>query len=85
MNYKNNERENTIILISLIIILIFGSFIEFWSGYLVGWFAKIFIGKYIVEGFALIGITMPIDKIPLFTGVLTWFGNFFKVRNLNNN
>ena len=35
------------------------------------------IGKYLVEGFALLGLTIPLEKIPLIAGVLGWMASFF--------
>ena len=53
-------------------------FVSFWLAYLGGWIAKIMIGKYLVEGFDILGITLPIDKVPLIAGVLGWIGGYFK-------
>lgn len=65
--------------IALIVLIIFiGPWICFWLAYFGGWIAKITIGKYIVAGFKLFGITIPLDKIPLAAGVLGWIGGFFK-------
>ena len=51
---------------------------SFWLSYFGGWIAKIVIGKYLVEGFSFLGITVPLEKIPLIAGVLGWIGSFFK-------
>ena len=74
-------------LIALIIILIFiAPWVSFWLAYFGGWISKIVIGNYIVKGFALLGITVPLDKIPLLAGVLGWIGGFFKsVGSLKSN
>ena len=72
--------------IILIIITIFiCPFISFWIAYFGGWIAKILIGKQLVNGFALIGIILPLDKIPLLAGTLGWIGGFFKTINHNYN
>ena len=52
--------------------------VNFWLSYFGGWIAKIVIGKYLVEGFSFLGITVPLEKIPLIAGVLGWIGSFFK-------
>ena len=66
-------------IIGLIIIAIFiAPWLSFWLAYFGGWIAKITIGNYIVKGFALLGITLPLNKIPLIAGVLGWIGGFFK-------
>ena len=65
----------------IILLLLFWPFIGFWICYFEGWLAKIMIGKYIVEWFALFNINLPIDKIPLFAGVLGWIAGFFKAIN----
>ena len=57
--------------------------IAFWLAYFGGWIAKILIGKELVNGFALVGITLPIEKIPLLAGTLGWIGGFFKSINTN--
>jgi len=76
---------STIILVILgIIAFIFIlPWIAFWLAYFGGWITKILIGKQLVNGFALIGITLPIEKIPLLAGTLGWIGGFFKAINTN--
>ncbi len=59
-------------------------FVLFWLAYLGGWIAKIVIGKYLVEGFAILGFTVPIDKIPLIAGLLGWIGGYFKQNSTYN-
>lgn len=81
--FLNPHRDTTEAKIaSLIVLIIVALLIEpwlvFWLAYCAGWFAKILIGKYIVAGFGLLGISIPIDKIPLLAGVLGWVGSFFK-------
>ena len=65
------------------ILLIIGTvfflpWISFWIYYLGGWVAKLVIGKYLVAGFAILGIDLPIDNVPLIAGCLGWIGGFFK-------
>lgn len=71
----------------ILLILIVWPWISFWIYYFEGWIAKLVIGKYIVEWFALFNINFPIDKIPLFTGVFGWISGFFRnidLRKKNN-
>lgn len=64
--------------IMLIAILIFiVPWASFWLAYFGGWISKIVIGDYLVKGFGLLGLTIPLDKIPLLAGVLGWIGGFF--------
>ena len=69
----------------IVFIVFIAPWINFWFAYFGGWIAKLLIGKYLVKGFALIGITLSIDKIPLLAGTLGWIGGFFKVKNINTN
>lgn len=63
--------------LGIIIIFIF-PWLNFWIYYLGGWIAKVLIGKYIVQGFAIFGITIDITQIPFIAGFLGWFGGFFR-------
>ena len=66
------------IILLLIATIFFLPWITFWLCYFGGWVAKIVIGKYLVAGFAILGINLPIDNIPLIAGCLGWIGSFFK-------
>lgn len=85
MAYYNNHNDgvgNDILkllgaVLLLILIIIFEPFLLFWLGYFAGWLAKIFIGKYIVAWFGLFGITLSLESIPLFAGVVAWITSFF--------
>ena len=73
-------------IIGLIILSVFiAPWLSFWLAYFGGWIAKIVIGDYLVKGFALLGIVIPLNKIPLLAGVLGWIGNFFKNTVKSNN
>lgn len=61
------------------------SWINFWLAYFSGWIAKITIGKYLVSGLQLLGITIPINSIPLLAGALGWISGFFKATTHINN
>lgn len=84
MNKKFKFNKPTIIFIaSLFAILLVLPFLAFWASYFVGWISKILIGKQLVTGFALIGIDLPLDKIPLLAGCLGWISCFF-IHNNNS-
>lgn len=53
-------------------------FISFGLGWLSGWIIQITIGSSIVNGLALIGVNLPLDRLPLFFGTLAIIANFFK-------
>ena len=88
---RKNDSEESIVteailmtagFVALIIILIFiGPWISFWLAYFSGWIAKITVGKYLVSGFGLLGLDIPLEKIPLLAGVLGFIGSFFKSTN----
>lgn len=73
-------------------LFIFSSWINFWFSYFGGWLASMWIGKYIIQGFAFFGKDITLEQIPYIAGFLGWFGGFFKstqiansLRNNNNN
>lgn len=71
----------TVLLATIFVLLFIIPWLSFWTAYFTGWITKIVIGKYLVEGFALLGITLPLDKIPLLAGIFGWIGGFFKTLN----
>lgn len=64
-------------IIMIILILFIMPWLSFWLCYFIGWISKLVIGKHLIEGFALIGLTIPIDKIPLLAGCIGWIASFF--------
>lgn len=70
----------TIILLLLLAVgfIIIYPWLAFWFAYLGGILAKIFIGQELVAGFALLGINISIEQIPLIARTLGWIGGFFK-------
>lgn len=82
------EKKSTAIvtlIASFVIILLIAPWLSFWCSYFVGWISKMLIGKYIVAGFALVNIDLPLDKIPLLAGCLGWIASFFmRVNNKNS-
>ena len=78
-----------VILIIGAAVFIFGSWITFWVSYFFGWLAKLWIGNYIVQGFAFFGKDISLEQIPYIAGFLGWIGSFFKsseiVKNIKDN
>ena len=90
MNRNDGELALTIsgviIGIGLVAFIIFiAPWLSFWLAYFSGWIAKITIGKSLIAGLELIGLTIPIDKIPLLAGTIGWIGGFFKSVNFARN
>lgn len=56
----------------------------FIGGWIAGWFAKLILGDLLCQGFALLGIAITPDKLPLLGGLLGWISAFFKV-NIDSN
>ena len=75
--YFDSSSDLIILIITAIVIIFIWPWLSFWVAYFLGWITKITIGKYIVEGFALLNIDLPLNKIPLLAGVLGWIGGFF--------
>ena len=88
INSKNICEIIGVICVIIIILFIF-PWLSFWFGYFCGWLSKITIGKYLVEGFSLVGLTIPLNKVPLLSGVIGWvacfFGSAASVTKMNNN
>ncbi len=51
--------------------------LNFAAGWLVGHFIKLMIGTSIISGLAIVGINLPLEKIPLFFGTLAVIASFF--------
>lgn len=86
---KNFLEETNIGCGGVILVVVAGIFIlpwlAFWLAYFGGWIAKIVIGKYLVQGLAMLGLNITLDQIPLLAGVLGWIGGFFKTAAIKNN
>lgn len=71
-------------MIALVIGFIFlAPLLNFIAGWLVGYFIKFMIGTSIVSGLAIVGINLPLEKIPLFFGTLAVIASFFHPRSIN--
>jgi len=79
MKNKNSMTIETAltVLFTFAFLILFSQLIGFGVCYLMGIIAKITIGKFLVDGFALLNITIPLDKIPLLAGTFGWIGSFF--------
>ena len=75
---KKFNKELIEIVIMIILLMFITPWLSFAIGWVVGWCSKLFIGNYIVYVFALFGITITKNDIPLISGVLAWLGIFFK-------
>lgn len=65
-----NDKNWLVILISFIIIVVFGPAIYFILSWVMGFFLMIFLGKAIVLGLAAVGIYILPGAIPFICGVL---------------
>lgn len=79
-NKNNSEVMSTIVggIIAVIIGVLIAPLLIFFGAYLCGIIAKITIGKWLVAGFALLGIEIPLESIPLLAGTLGWIGAYFR-------
>ena len=77
MNKKQKILTIIAIIAPLVFLLFITPWITFFLSYFMGWIAKITIGNFLVEGLGLLGLTVPLAKIPLIAGVLGWIASFF--------
>ena len=68
--------------IVFIIVLILFPFICFGGGWLIGQLIRLTIGGFIVDGFALVGLNISRESLPLFFGTLSVIASFFSFPNL---
>lgn len=61
----------------IIISLIFGPTLGFLEGWVMGWFTKLIIGDWIVEGLSYLNIIITSDNIPMIFGVIGAIAVFF--------
>lgn len=66
------------VVITAFIMALISPFIIFWVSYIGGYFVKWFIGNILIQGLALFGITLPLEKIPLACGTLGFIASYFK-------
>ena len=78
LDFKEEKTKHIGTTIFLFVLIIFAApFLQFWIAYFVGWISKLVIGKYLMAGFAILNIDLPLDKIPLVSGCLGWIASFF--------
>jgi len=71
------------VLVLAAVVLIFGSTITFWLGYFGGWLLSCFAGEMVTDGLNMVlgeftQYSFKQDDIPLFCGIMTTIGGFFK-------
>lgn len=68
-------------IIAIILLIIFGSAIVFFLGWVAGWFAKVTIGNILCAGINSLlagSATITPSQLPIIGGALAWIGTFFK-------
>ena len=71
-------------LIALIVGLCFlYPLLSFIVGWIVGCIIKVTMGASIISGLAIVGINLPLEKIPLFFGTLAVIASFFHSPEIN--
>lgn len=75
---KEAAEEFIIGLIAIFIAAIISPFIVFWVSYLGGFIIKWLIGNILVEGLALFGFILPVEKIPLACATLGFIVSYFR-------
>ena len=78
---KETTQKIIIVLIAIFIAAIISPFIVFWVCYLGGFIVKWLIGNVLVQGFALFGLILPVEKIPLACGTLGFVASYFKTNS----
>lgn len=64
-------------IILIFAIVLISPVLYFFGGWITGWIIKITIGNAITSGLALIGLNIPIDKLPLFFATIAIIASFF--------
>lgn len=75
---KEATEEFIIGLIAIFIAAIISPFIVFWVSYVGGLLVKWLIGNILVQGLALFGFTLPVEKIPLACATLGFIVSYFR-------
>lgn len=75
---QDKVREVLIVVIFTILIIIFGSALMFWAGYLDGIIINWLFGDWVVKALALIHINIDRSQIPLLFGLIGLVSSFFK-------
>lgn len=75
---QDKVREVLIVVIFTILIIIFGSALMFWAGYLDGIIINWLFGGWVVKALALIHINIDRSQIPLLFGLIGLISSFFK-------
>lgn len=75
---KEAVEEFIIGLIAIFIASIISPFIIFWVSYLGGFIIKWLIGNILVQGLALFGFILPVEKIPLACATFGFVVSYFR-------
>ena len=75
---KEATEEFIIELIAIFIAAIISPFIVFWTCYLGGLIVKLLIGNILIQGLALFGFILPVEKIPLACATLGFIVSYFR-------
>ena len=66
-----------IVLISLFF-LILSPFVDFLLGFIIGIVIKLIFSDIFIKGLSLLNISISVNQIPMFCGILSLIGSFFK-------
>jgi hypothetical protein len=69
-----------LVVISVAAIMIVAPIFYFLMGALVGWIISVpvaFVGEWIIDGMALLGVELTLAQLPLFCGTLGFIGAYF--------
>ena len=75
---KEATEEFVIGLIAIFVAAIISPFIVFWVSYVGGLLVKWLIGNILVQGLALFGFVLPVEKIPLACATLGFIVSYFR-------
>ena len=68
-----------ITIVTLILLIIFESFLYYWFGYFTGWLASITIGSHLINAINItFGTEFTVAMLPYIGGALGWIGSFFR-------
>lgn len=67
----------------IILLIVFGPFLNFVWGYFIGWLIQNTFGLTLCNGLSMIGISITPNSLPLLCGTLGVIGSFFKSHNYN--
>lgn len=75
---KELTEKFIVVLITTFVLALISPFIVFWVCYLGGFIVKWLIGNILVQGLALFGFILPVEKIPLACATLGFIVSYFR-------